>query len=195
MQTRKLTGIILNIRPVGEFDRMIHVFSNELGVVRIIAKGVRRIKSRRSFHLDICRLTRMEIEECGHGSACVRYLREIATTDSLNELKKMPLRFSSACVIASFLKRILPELSPQKSLFSLTKKTFGLLNETNDPQKLLLTYFLKAMRLLGYLPNILPRQEMRSVLTKTLSAIDPQFVLNARRTLGIFATLESTRSN
>lgn len=196
MQTRKLKGLILNLKPKGEFDRVIRIFSSELGLVRIIAKGVRKIFSRRSFHLDLFNFVEMEVEECGNGSSCLRYLREIGSIELFSELKRSPRDFAAACVVASFLERTLPDLAPQKKLFELTKKTFESLSSKNcDSKKILLTYFLKATRLLGYLPDKMPKEHMRVKLNKILTDLDPQFNLNARRTLGIFSIFPSTRSN
>ncbi|MEK7171769.1 MAG: recombination protein O N-terminal domain-containing protein, partial [Patescibacteria group bacterium] len=63
MILKKITGIILSQRPRGEFDRMIEVFSYEYGRMLVLAKGVRYIKSRRSFHLDLLNLVNMELEQ------------------------------------------------------------------------------------------------------------------------------------
>ena len=49
----KAQGIILARKNVGEADRVLTVFTNEYGKVRVIAKGIRRINSRRSPHLEV----------------------------------------------------------------------------------------------------------------------------------------------
>lgn len=46
-------GIILKKRAVGEADRMLTVFTKEKGKIRVLAKGVRRITSRRAGHLEV----------------------------------------------------------------------------------------------------------------------------------------------
>lgn len=195
MHARKLTGIILNIRPHNEFDSLIHLFSNELGLVYIIAKGVKRIASRRAFHLDIPNKVNMEIEEYGANGSSPRYLREICTAENFTNIKRSPLTYGCACLITVFLKRALFPLVPQTMLFALTDKFLQSLNKKGDPKQLLLTYLLKANRLLGQLPNVLPKQKLRPLLSKILSDMDPQFILNARRTLEIFSNLGKSRSN
>ena len=197
MQHKKITGIILNLRPHGDFDRIITVFSSEWGKVAVIAKGVRRIKSNRSFHLDLFNMVSMETElsRGGGNGIGIHYLREITTLRPFQTMKKNAECFAGACLIAGFLSRILPECAPQKNLYCLTQRTFEALDYDGRTRTLLLVYFLKALRLLGHLPHTLKKRELRGTLEKTLIALDPQFTLTARRTLGIFSKLESTRSS
>jgi DNA repair protein RecO (recombination protein O) len=44
-------GIILKRRNLGETDRILTVFSRQYGKIKILAKGVRKINSRRSGHI------------------------------------------------------------------------------------------------------------------------------------------------
>lgn len=46
-------GIVLKRFNVGEADRILTVFTKNLGKVRVIAKGVRRINSRRAGHIEV----------------------------------------------------------------------------------------------------------------------------------------------
>lgn len=48
----RLTAIILKRKNTGESDRVITVFSKEKGKVRLLAKGVRSIRSRRASYLE-----------------------------------------------------------------------------------------------------------------------------------------------
>ena len=202
MLVRKITGVILSMRPHAEFDRIVSVFSPELGMTRIIAKGVRRMRSRRGYHLDLLNHIDMEIEEPGNGSfsnggkPTTRYLREVSVVQGFMKIKGAPERFAAACVVASFLVRVLPEGAPQTHVFDLTKSAFHALEEGRDTRETLLTYFLKVTRALGYMPHkISTKEDARDLLWKILNDIDPQFTLQARRTLGTFSKFESTISS
>lgn len=188
MLYRKLTGFILKIRAHSEYDRVIAVFSHEMGLVRIIAKGIRRIKSHRGFHIDFFNYVQMEVEE-GKSGRHARYLREVSTLEPFTGLKSNPQSFSAACIVASFILKIVPEETPQRELLALTKKTLESLESGNDEKRTLMAFFLKATRLLGFLPNSLPKSRVRDELFKTLNDLNPQFTLYARRTLGIFSSL------
>lgn len=200
MVLKKLSGIIFEIKPHGERDRMLTVFTVENGLVRILAKGVRKITSRRGSHLDLLNLVSMETEESGSGGG-ILYLREISTSEGFPHIKKNPAAFAAACLAASFLIKNIPFQSPQHKVFSLTIDFFESL-ECEKPapdfanrRQILTTYFLKILYELGHLPNRLPAAAVKSTLSKRLSEMDPQFILLARRTLGTFSSLEMTRSN
>ena len=197
MQPKKLSGIVLNNKPYLEFDRRISVFSHEYGKINVMAKGVRKITSHRGFHLDLLSHVKMEVEECGNGDSRILYLREISTINQFSKMKSSPQNFAAACLISSFLQRILPEDTSQKRLFNLTKNTFEALdnvNKTNTKQTLL-NYFLKMLRALGYMAKTLPQKDMRKTLWERLSHLDPQFSLTARRTLWTFSKFDSTESS
>lgn len=195
MQHKKLTGIILGIQPYCEFDRIIILLSEQSGLVRVIAKGVRRIKSRRSFYLDLFNHVQVELEENGQGLSARKYLREISSIELFPDLKKNGASFAASCLIASFLLRLLPHDIPQKQIFFLTLNTLKILGHNKNTKQIILTYFLKIMRNLGYIPNNIQKTNAKRILTKTLINLDPQFILNARRTLEIFSNPESKKSN
>lgn len=187
MQTQKYSGIILYIKPHGDFDRVIKVFSYEKGIVRVVAKGVRKIHSHRSFHIDLFNYVNMEVEQYAEH---VNYLRELSTKNTFRGLKSNPEAFAAACIIASFLLRMIPERAPQRRLFTLTLNVItSATKQSSSIKKLLFIYFLKALRLLGYFPQKLPKQKLRLMLSRIMREHDPQFALYARRTLGIFSSL------
>lgn len=194
MLTRKITGIIIATAHAKEWDRRITVFSREFGKISILAKGVKKITSRRGNHLDLFHHVRMEVEE-SRTPPGQRYLREISHIKIWKMLREEPECFGAACVIAQFLLHILPAESPQEALYELTEKTFSALEHGKHPRNTLFTYFLKTLRLLGHLPETLPKSGLRPLLAKTLYTLDPTLSLNARRTLSMFSIFESTRSN
>lgn len=195
MQPKKISGIILNNKPHLEFDRRISVFSHEYGKINVMAKGVRKITSHRGFHLDLLSYVQMEVEECGNGDSRILYLREISTVNQFSKMKNTPPNFAAACLISSFLQRILPEGASQKRLFNLTKNTFEALNGGINTKQTLFNYFLKMLRTLGYMPKTLRQKDMRKTLWERLSHLDPQFSLTARRTLWTFSKFDSTKSS
>ena len=161
MKVKKVSGIILKISAFREFDRIIWIFTAEQGVVRIIAKGVRRSRSHRSYHLDLLNGVDMELEEVGHHPSTRLYLREVVTREYHSAIKADTLRFCTACIIAAFLMRMVPESSiPQPELFEITQKTLAYLNSPAPPPDILQTYFLKAIKCLGHMAHVLPKESL-----------------------------------
>lgn len=186
---KKLTGIILRIDPFHEFDKIITFFSYEQGLIKIIAKGVRRSRSHRSYYVDIFNYVHVDVEDSG-----MLYLREISMIEAFSHAKKDLDRFASLCVISSFITKMIPLQSlEQVELYELTLHTLCVLNTPfSTPRNTVNTFILKASRLLGHLPTKVARHKIKDMLYDYL---DPQFTLQARRTLGIFSKLESTRSS
>ena len=51
-RTLRVEGIILQRSDWGEADRLITIYTRELGKIRSIAKGVRKPRSRKAGHLE-----------------------------------------------------------------------------------------------------------------------------------------------
>jgi len=183
MQFRKCSGIIIGVQRRGECDRSISLFTAEYGRLYVTAKGVRTIRSKRSYHIDLFNSVDVEIQETARGL----YLREISTNKSFASIAREPEQFSGACLISSFLQRSIPLDTPQPILYEITLKTFEVLSGKCITNDVLLTYFLKCARHLGFLPNNIAKKDIRQNLLNMFQEIDPQFTLNARSTLGIFS--------
>lgn len=195
MMHEKLTGLVLGMKPFSEFDRILFFFSEESGLTPILAKGVRRAKSRRAFHLDILNHLSIEVES-NVTPGTPRYLREVTSLSVFSTLKQKPHLYAAACLAASFLRNILPHGAKQPELLQQTLTLMTALEETDGtPEELLRKYFLDAATCLGHLPNHTSKPKDTEWLLKFFRELDPQFTLRARRTLGIFSNFESTRSS
>ena len=50
---RTVEGVVLSRKNYHEADKVVTLFTKELGIIRAVAKGVRKIKSRRAPHLEV----------------------------------------------------------------------------------------------------------------------------------------------
>lgn len=195
MKIAKLTGIILKLTPAGEFDKLVWLFSKEEGLTRVSAKGVRRPISRRAGALDCLNLVTVELEESGEGGASRRYLREVTLAENFQAAKRDLPRFTALSLMALFLLRLLPLNTATPELWSLTVEAMQSISHSSNIRKSLRIYFLKALKLLGLLEHTLAKTAVREALWKALTELDPQFTLQARRTLGIFESASMTVSS
>lgn len=53
MNVSTVQGVVIKRRNIGEADRILTVFTKERGKIRVLAKGIRRVPSRRASHLEI----------------------------------------------------------------------------------------------------------------------------------------------
>lgn len=83
MRGIKVEGIILKRRNLGEADRILTVFSYQRGKILCLAKGVRRITSRRSGNVELLNRVSMFL----HQAKTFLILTEASSIDTFEKLK------------------------------------------------------------------------------------------------------------
>lgn len=138
MLSSKVTAIVLKRINFGEADRMVTVFSREKGKLVLIAKGVRRIKSRRAPHLEPLSETSLVIRK-----DFVTDARNVRTREF--DLKSL----SFALYAAEVIDKLLPENAPHEEVYLLFKNFLNSTpNETRAKQ-----FTLELVWQLGFLPR------------------------------------------
>lgn len=84
MRGIRLEGIILRRRNLGEADRILTVFSLQKGKISVLAKGVRRITSRRAGNVELLNRSLMYL----HPAKSFLILTEAAVLDTYQRLKE-----------------------------------------------------------------------------------------------------------
>ncbi len=112
VKREKVKALIISRRNIGEADRLITLLTREHGLLNTLAKGVRRIPSRRGGHLEP--LTRvLAIISVGER----HYMTAVETADHFMPLKKMTAALNHAQEINKLLVRVLGENDSQPFLF------------------------------------------------------------------------------
>lgn len=83
MQGFRVEGIILKRRNLGEADRILTVFSHQKGKISVLAKGVRRITSRRAGNVELLNRSLMFL----HQAKSFLILTEASSLDTFEKLK------------------------------------------------------------------------------------------------------------
>jgi len=114
MRRGTLEGIVLKSKNHGEGDKIIHIFSKKRGVVKFVAKGVRKITSRRLGSLDLLN----QIVFSFHESSTFPYLTEVKLLNSFSSLKEKLNRVSYGYTVLELLDKF---LLPRSFIFRGTK--------------------------------------------------------------------------
>lgn len=141
MRTSKLTGIIIKRSNFGDASKYLTVFSREQGKIRLVAKGIRKIRSRRAPHLELFNFTQIQT-----------YKDVIVEAKIINDFSKLKsdLKITGYLFyLAEVLDKILPEHQPHEEVFD---------NLTNHLTSLTSLAVLKNIVVelmwdLGYLPK------------------------------------------
>lgn len=145
-------GLVLKSYGLAEADKIVVFLTQEHGVVRGVAKGARRLKSRFGSSLEpfsIVRLTYFQKEERELVS-----IRESEIVKSFFENAGNPHLFQKFTYIVELLNDFAPPADPNERLYRMARVCLETSNE--NPEKLLqmIFYFeLWLLKLNGYLPS------------------------------------------
>jgi DNA repair protein RecO (recombination protein O) len=143
----KAEAIVLRSFAYGEADRILTLFTREMGKISAIAKGVRKTKSR----------LRGAVQLFSHTSLVLyagRNLDTVSQGEAEEEfcyLQKDVERFTTASYCAELVDRLTEESQALPGVFELLLSAFRSL-ESGDPELLARVFELKLLSLLGYRP-------------------------------------------
>jgi DNA repair protein RecO (recombination protein O) len=145
--TYKTTGIVIGRHNFGEADRIMVMLTPDRGVIRAVAKGVRRIKSRMAGHLELfCESELMLVE--GRNLDVVTSARLKSHPEVSNDYDKMRLAY----LFAEMTNRLAGD-GEQPGLFELVNE--ALIEVQKAPDALLELWFkLRLLDVLGYRPEL-----------------------------------------
>jgi recombinational DNA repair protein (RecF pathway) len=144
MPSLTVEGIILKRANFGEADRMITILTKHLGKVSVIARGVRRITSRRAGNVELLNLVKIGLFK-GKGYT----LTEAESIETFPRLKSNLALSTAAFHILELSNKLLPEDDPNFRAYDLIVETLRKLEE-NPRQILIRAFEIKFLDLLGF---------------------------------------------
>jgi DNA repair protein RecO (recombination protein O) len=114
----KYTAIILDSRDVGEFDRIYTLYTKEVGMLRVIGRGVRKQTAKLAGHLEPGTLSEVYVAR----SRGMGQITSAITLENFRDLKKDFEKLSEILDVFRFFTRKFSEGEKEE-------KVFGLLNE------------------------------------------------------------------
>ena len=159
-RTYKTECVVIKQTPIGEADRILTLYTPDMGKVRAVAKGVRRTKSKLGGHLELLNNVSVSLSQGRN----LDVLTEAEAVQSFKGFREDLRRLSMALYVAELIGGFSVEQSANYGLYQLLLDTLGWLERTRQPD-LLLRYF--EMQLLdhsGYRPELHRCVECRSKL-------------------------------
>ena len=149
----RVEAVVLRHSDWGEADRLLWLFTREQGKLRAVAKGVRKLRSRKAGHLEP--LTRAGLLLArGRDLPIVTQAETIEAYTPLRENLKL---WEYACHIIELLDRFTYEEGENRLLYRLLVDTLGRLAADAAPERAELVVHYYEMRLLdqlGYRPQL-----------------------------------------
>ncbi len=146
MRLFKTEGIIIKRKNIGESDKLITVLTKTFGKIRLKAKGVRKINSRRSPHIETLNLATLSFYK-GKG---IPILTEANTKNSFPKIKNNLKKVGYAYYSCELIDVLCPDNQENDTSFLLLQKNLEDLSKDLDIDLLIKKFELDLLSNLGY---------------------------------------------
>ena len=118
MKSQSSTCIIIGHKNLGESDKVIHLYSEEFGKIRVIAKGARKITSKFTGHLETLNICNVLIY---FGPKNI-ILNEINTLKNFKEIREDLEKLKCALIISEVVNQLVYENQKIENLIQLIEE-------------------------------------------------------------------------
>lgn len=144
MPTVTSEGIILKHKNFGEADRIVTAFTDRFGKISIVARGVRKITSRRAGNIEVLNRSKLHLFKGKNYT-----LTEAESLETFSKLKSNLTLTSYAFHILELIDRLLPEEQKNLAVYNLTVQALEVL--TKVPRQIVIRAFeVKLLSSLGF---------------------------------------------
>ncbi len=148
MPLHKTEAIVIRTIKLGEADKIVTLFTNELGKVRAVAKGVRRTKSRFGSALEP--FTHINTSIFVKGSSSLYRMRDTGIIHSYHKIREDINKIAYGLYLLELVDRFLLEGDVNKGVFAFLKDTLNFLSEREEVREVFILFGLHFLRLSGY---------------------------------------------
>jgi DNA repair protein RecO (recombination protein O) len=147
----RVEAVVLRHSDWGEADRLLSLYTRQRGKLRVVAKGVRRMRSRKAGHLEPFTHVTLQLAR-GRDLAIVT---QVDTLEAYLPLREDLLKTSRAAYAVELIDRFTYEdESENSSLFQLLTDTLGRIAVQADPWLAIRFYEVRILDFLGFRPHL-----------------------------------------
>jgi len=143
-------AIVLSHIEYGEADRILKLFTYEKGKITVIAKGVRKIRSRKAGHLEPFMLVNLFLAKGRN----LDVVTQAETVDGFLDLRDDLQRVAFAAYVVEVLDRFTYEEGQNVGIFRLLANTLSRLEKHPNPETVVHYYEMRLLELLGFRPQL-----------------------------------------
>jgi DNA repair protein RecO (recombination protein O) len=147
----KTTAITLKSRKWGDADRIVTFYTKQLGKIRAVARGARRLKSRMGAALEpltICDLNLFEKS----GDSLYR-VSQVDLVEPFVRFREDLTLMAAAARMVNVVGAVTPDGDPDPQLFDTLDQGLRSLTESNDPALTALLFQIRLLGLTGFRPQ------------------------------------------
>lgn len=166
-------GIVLKRRDFGEADKLLTIFSKQRGKVKVLAKGVRRINSKRSGNVELLNHSKLFFAE----SKIFPLLTEAETINAFPSLKEDLVKIGFAYQITELIDNLFHEEQESRVTFEFLTTTLRNIDLAEDQREARLykqEFEVKILELAGFRPQFFTCPKCREPLSEQTHLLSPE---------------------
>lgn len=150
----RVDAVVLRHSDYGEADRLLSLYTRQLGKIRAIAKGVRKLTSRKAGHVEPFTYARLQLSK-GSGNGLL-ILTQAETVDAYLPIRDDLVLTAHAAYILELLDRFTyDDETENATLFRLLTDTLSRLASKADPWLVSRYYEIRLLDQLGFRPQLM----------------------------------------
>lgn len=149
-RSQRVEAVVLRHNDWGEADRLLVLYTLELGKIRVIAKGVRKLRSRKAGHLEPFTRATLQLAR-GRDMPIVT---QAETLDAYLPLRENFLKITYAAHVVELLDRFTYEEGENREVYRLLVNTLEHLAAALPPEITVHFFRIRLLDLLGYRPHL-----------------------------------------
>ncbi len=149
-RTYRTEAIILRRKDFGEADRILTLFTPGLGKVRVVAKGIRKPRSRKAGHLELFTCSRLLLAK----GRDMDIITQAETLHAYRPLREDLLRGAYAAYAVELLDRFMPDAQENAEIYALLRHMLGWVCVSADLALSARYYELQLLGLAGFQPEL-----------------------------------------
>jgi len=143
-------AVVLRHNDWGEADRILLLYTREMGKLRVVAKGVRKIRSRKAGHLEPFTRVRLYLAR-GRDMPIVT---QAETVEAYQPLREALMLTGFAAYIVELLDRFTYEEGSNRFVYALLTDSLARLAGPESPWMAVRYYEIQLLDLVGYRPEL-----------------------------------------
>jgi DNA repair protein RecO (recombination protein O) len=151
-------GIILKRRNSGEADRILTVFTKQTGKIRVLAKGVRRVNSRRAGHIEVFSRVLLTL----HRGKVMDLLTEAQQIITKGFTDSSITNVSYAYYLCELVDQLMPDGQEHEDIFTVLCGALSAVSQQQDEERLRVYINEFTHRLLWQLGYLEPSKRLES---------------------------------
>jgi DNA repair protein RecO (recombination protein O) len=143
-------AIVLRRNDFGEADRLVTLLTPEMGKLRVLAKGARKVTSRKAGHIELFTRTQLLLAK----GRTFDLITQAELIEPYRALREDVARAAQAHYLCELVESFAPEDSDSAALYDLLAEGLSWLCQASDPTLVARVFELRLLSLEGYRPEL-----------------------------------------